>query len=190
MGEMSNAEAFKRVASALDGAHIPYMLVGSFASSHYGALRSTYDIDLVITATPDQLKAFVNLLPIEEYYHDLESAIEAFKHRSMFNVLDNVTGFKIDLIFLKPGDFNRAAFKRRRLELIEGNPLYVSTPEDVIIAKLEWARMGQSLRQLEDVAGLLRLRWKSLDHSYLQKWVMELGLASQWDEARRQSGLQ
>lgn len=190
MGEMSNAEAFKRVASALDAAHIPYMLVGSFASSHYGALRSTYDIDLVITATPDQLKAFVNLLPNEEYYRDLESAIEAFRHQSMFNVLDNLTGFKIDLIFLKSGDFSRGAFKRRQLELIEGTPLYVSTPEDVIIAKLEWARMGQSLRQLEDVASLLRLRWESLDHSYLEKWVGELGLASQWDEARKHSGLQ
>lgn len=190
MGEMSNAEAFKRVARALDAANIPYMLVGSFASSHYGALRSTYDIDVVITATPDQLKAFINVLPIEEYYRDLESAIDAFKHQSMFNVLDMVTGFKIDLIFLKSGEFSRAAFRRRQLELIEGAPFYVSTPEDVIIAKLEWARMGSSLRQIEDVAGLLRLRWASLDHSYLEKWVAELELASQWDEAKKQSGIQ
>lgn len=190
MGEMSNAEAFKRVAGALDAARIPYMLVGSFASSHYGALRSTYDIDLVITATPEQLKVLIDLLPVEEFYRDLEGAIQAFKHQSMFNILDMVTGFKIDLIFLKPGSFNQKAFQRRQVELIEGSPFFVSTPEDVIVAKLEWARMGHSLRQLEDVSGLLRKRWDSLDHPYLEKWVAELGLIPQWDEAKRQAGLE
>ena len=190
MGEMSNAEAFRRVAGALDAAKIPYMLVGSFASSHYGELRSTYDIDVVVAATPEQLRTFTNLLPIEEYYRDLESAIEAYNNNSMFNILDMVTGFKIDLILLKPGAFSQDAFRRRQLEMIEGNPLFVSTPEDVIVAKLEWAKMGQSTRQIGDVAGLLRKRWASLDHSYLGKWIAELGLTSQWEEAKQQSGLE
>ena len=190
MGEMSNAEAFRRIAGALDAANISYMLVGSFASSHYGELRSTYDIDVVVAATPEQLRTFINLLPIEEYYRDLEGAIEAYNNNSMFNILDMVTGFKIDLIFLKPGAFSQDAFRRRQLEVIEGNPLFVSTPEDVIIAKLEWAKMGQSTRQIGDVAGLLRKRWRSLDHSYLGKWIAELVLAAQWEEAKQLSGIE
>lgn len=188
MGEMSNAEALKRVLKALDAAGIPYMIVGSFASSHYGPYRSTRDIDIVITATPAQLRVFIETLPAAEYYRDLESAMEAHKRRDMFNILDMVTGFKTDLIFLKAGDFDQEAFRRRRVDTIEGIPIYISSPEDVIIAKLEWARMGSSLRQIEDVSGLLRTRWNSLDHSYLKKWVAQLGLDSQWNSARQAAG--
>jgi len=47
------------------------MLVGSFASTYYGAARSTQNIDLMIRATPAQLRAFAQSLPSEEYYVDL-----------------------------------------------------------------------------------------------------------------------
>jgi hypothetical protein len=59
---MSVSEIFRRITSALDLAGIAYMLSGVFASAHYGAPRSTQDIDLVIAATPAQLRAFVQSL--------------------------------------------------------------------------------------------------------------------------------
>jgi hypothetical protein len=59
---MSVSEVSRRITSALDLAGIAYMLSGAFASAHYGAPRSTQDIDLVIAATPAQLRAFVQSL--------------------------------------------------------------------------------------------------------------------------------
>jgi hypothetical protein len=53
------------------------MLVGSFASTYYGAARSTPNIDLMIQATPAQLRAFAHSLPSEEYYVHLDAAVEA-----------------------------------------------------------------------------------------------------------------
>jgi len=41
---MSVSEVFQRISSALDRAGIAYMLTGSFASAHYGVLRSAQDI--------------------------------------------------------------------------------------------------------------------------------------------------
>lgn len=187
---MTNAEAFIRISSALDAAGIQYMLVGSFASSHHGEYRSTNDIDVVVSGTAEQVRDFINRLPADLYYRDLESAIEAYNRRDMFNVLDMATGIKIDLIFLKSGEFDREAFRRRRQELVDGSPLVISSPEDVIIAKLKWARMGHSLRQIEDVSGLLRKLWDSLDHPYLKKWVTLLGLTAQWEAAMENSRLE
>lgn len=57
-------------------------------------------------------------------------------------------------------------------------------PRTAIISKLEWANLAQSRRQIEDVAAILRVRWDSLDHAYLEKWIAELGLREEWDEAR------
>ena len=85
---MNPSEVLRRITAALDRAGIAYMLTGSFASSMYGALRSTMDIDIVIAASRDQVERLVQLLPETEYYVELESALRAYDHESMFNVID------------------------------------------------------------------------------------------------------
>jgi len=165
------------------------MLSGSFASAYYGASRSTQDIDLVIAATPAQLQAFIEGLPSESYYADLNAAVQAHQRQSLFNVVDQATGWKIDLIIRKSRAFSQEEFSRRRLVNLEGPPLFVATAEDVIIAKLEWSKLAQSQRQIEDVAAILRARGDSLDQSYLEKWIAELGLKREWDDARGAAGL-
>ena len=102
---MSAPEVFQRI-TALDRAGIAYMLSGSFASAYYGAPRSTQDIDLVIEATPARLRALVQGLPSDEYYADLDAALEAYKRQSIFNVIDLATGWKIDLIIRKSRAFS------------------------------------------------------------------------------------
>ena len=59
----------------------------------------------------------------------------------------------------------------------------------MVISKLEWTKLAQSQRHIEDVAGILRIRWASLDQSYLEKWIHELGLEMQWKDARRAAGI-
>ena len=33
------------------------------------------------------------------------------------------------------------------------------------------------------------MRWDSLDHAYLEKWIVELGLATEWKDARHAAGM-
>jgi hypothetical protein len=95
---MSSTDVFRRIIAALDGAGIPHMLTGSFASSFHGLTRATQDIDLVIAPSESQLRGLVGSLPPEAYYVDLETALDALKRRSQFNVIDLETGWKVDLI--------------------------------------------------------------------------------------------
>jgi len=163
------------------------MLTGSFASAYYGAPRTTQDIDLVISATPAQLQAFVQLLPQGEYYADLDAAMEALSRQSVFNVIDLATGWKIDLVIRKSRDFSQEEFGRRRRVDLEGTHLFIASAEDVMISKLEWAKLAQSRRQIEDVIGIVRRRGGSLDRAYLEKWIRDLGLEAEWGEVRRAS---
>ena len=57
---------------------------------------------------------------------------------------------------------------------VQGVALFVASAEDVVIAKLEWAKRAQSQRQIEDAAGILKIRWESLDLQYLGKWIEQL----------------
>jgi len=186
---MSVPDVFRRITTALDQAGIGYMLSGSFASAHYGAPRSTQDIDLVIEATPTQLRAFIDGLSGNEYYADLDSALEAHKQQSMFNVIDLATGWKIDLIIRKSRAFSQEEFRRRQRVTLHDVPLFLASAEDVVISKLEWAKLAQSRRQLEDAAAILRVRWDALDHSYMAKWIKELDLKKEWDDAQRVAGV-
>ena len=165
------------------------MLSGSFASAYYGAPRSTQDIDLVIEATQAQLRVFAQGLPSNEYYMDLDAALEAHKRQSLFNVIDLATGWKVDLIIRKSRPFSEEEFRRRQQVELHGIPLFLATAEDVVISKLEWSNLAKSQRQIEDVAAILRARWTELNHSYLEKWVLELGLKQEWIDAQRAAGM-
>jgi hypothetical protein len=164
------------------------MLTGSFASAHYAAPRSTQDIDLVIEADATQLRTFIQNLPADEYYSDLDAALEAQRREFLFNVIDLVTGWKIDLIFRKSRSFSREEFGRRQAVDLKGLLFFVASAEDVIVAKLEWARLAQSQRQLEDVAAILKAQRARLDTPYLDKWIAELGLKDQWSAAADLAG--
>lgn len=184
---MSVPDVLQRITGALDRAGIAYMLTGSFASVYYGSPRSTQDIDFVIAATPAQLQAFIQGLPPSEYYVDTDAALEAQKRQSMFNVIDMKTGWKIDLIILKARAFSQEEFSRRRRLSLEGTSLFIASVEDVILAKLEWSKLAQSRRQIEDAAGILKLRAASLDFQYLDKWLNNLELTNEWKDVQHRA---
>ena len=106
----------------------------------------------------------------------------------MFNVVDLATWWKIDFIIRKSRAFSQEEFRRRQRVELQGLPIFVASAEDIIIAKLEWSKLAESRRQIEDVAAILRLRWESLDRPYLEKWIGELGLAKEWNDALKAAG--
>jgi hypothetical protein len=175
------AVLLRSVVAALDAARVPFMLTGSLAAAFHGAGRSTMDIDLVIDPTARQLRTLVRSLEGTGTYVSRAAADEALVHRSMFNVVDTASGWKVDLIVRKDRAFSAVEFGRRQPADFEGCPLWVATVEDVIVAKLEWAKRGGSARQLEDVAALVRVNEGRLDQPYLERWIAELGLAAQWE---------
>ena len=178
---MTTPEAvFRHVIAALNRAGIPHMLTGSFASGIHGVTRATQDIDLVVAPTAQQVRQFVHSLPADEFYADESAAHEALAHEGQFNVIDLANGWKVDLIMRKSRPFSRTEFERRRPVEAWGVVLSVATIEDIILAKLEWAKLGGSERQIEDVASLLRLRGDDIDRAYLLRWIDDLGVSAQW----------
>lgn len=185
---MSIPGVLERICSQLEASGIAYMLVGSMASSRYGRPRSTQDIDIVIEASAERLRMLIQRLENSDYYADLDAAREAHRRKSLFHVIDRKTGWKIDLIIVKDHSHSQEAFGRRRLLAFEGVPIYVSSVEDVIIAKLEGAKLGTSQWQLEDIISILKLKKHVLDESYLDTWIVRLELMDEWRASRTGAG--
>lgn len=182
---MTFTAVFRRIVAHFGQREIQYMVVGSFASTYFGATRTTADLDIVIEATPSQLQGLIGDLQADDYYAEVDAAMDALRHESLFNVIDTTTGWKIDLIFRKSRAFDQEEFRRRRTAKLFEIELFVASAEDVVISKLEWAKLGGSKRQIEDVAKVLIAQWETLDQSYLSLWIDALELREQWVDAKR-----
>ena len=174
----------RTIVAALETARIPHMVVGSFASTAHGEPRTTRDLDLVINPSLDQLNELVGALDPERFYVDPDVARDALRRRSMFNVIEIPTAWKLDLVIRKARPFSIEEMQRRTITKILGMDVRPRPPRTRSSRSSSWAKLGASDRQLEDVAGILRVRGPDLDLDYIERWVAELGLAEQWRRAR------
>jgi hypothetical protein len=170
--------------SVLEKLGIEFQIVGSVASSAYGAARSTRDIDMVCALDATKVETLVSSLK-SEFYIDKDTVLEAIQNKSSFNVLHLKTMFKIDVFVLNNQSYDLESFKRKKLEIFSDSPVlkvFISSPEDVIISKLNWYRMGNesSERQWNDVQTLYQVQRENLDFNYLDTWCEKLRLSDLW----------
>lgn len=123
-----------------------------------------------------------------EFYASREAALEALRRRSSFHLIHFESQYKIDLFVSKNRPFDQSRAKRRRIP--EGFPanFWVSSPEDMVLIKLEWYRDGRQLsdRQWRDVLAILATRKSQLCLDYLQHWARELQVEDLLERALEQ----
>ena len=186
---MSLAAFLERVVEVLDESEVSYMLTGSLASAFYAVPRATQDIDVVIEAEKDGIERLVQGLLAAGWYADRDAALVAWQGQGQFNAIEPDTGWKADFIVRRDRAYSREEFSRRERISLLGVELAVASLEDVLIAKLEWSRIGDSALQRRDVAQLLERTWLRLDQTYVERWVTELGLEAEWRTALSQAKL-
>ena len=179
MGE--EVEVLKLVAQRLDEAGIPYMVTGSMAVAFYAIPRMTRDVDLVVELSTGDADRLCAILASSEFYLDHGTVRDAVTRHGTFNAIHERLIVKVDFVVRKDTEYRRTEFSRRRRLSFEGHPIFVVTPEDLIISKLDWARDTRSAVQLGDVRELLR-SVPDLDRAYLDEWITRLGLASLYRE--------
>lgn len=172
-----------------EASQIQYHIGGSVASSAHGIPRTTLDVDLVADIKPHQVMRMAQTLK-EIYYIDAAMIENALKNESSFNLIHLETIIKIDVFVLKKDPFNQEVMKRAvegSLNLGEADPFLVrfSSPEDIILHKLSWFRLGgeQSERQWKDILGVLNIQRDSLDFEYMQTWAKRINVDDLLDHA-------
>jgi hypothetical protein len=180
---MTLAAFLKQVVEILDEAAIQYMLTGSLAAAYYAVPRATQDIDIVLETEAEGVDRLVRGLLAAGWYVDRGAAMEAWRGRGQFSTIDPESGWKADFLVRKERPYSREEFGRRQRISLLGVEVAVARLEDVVIAKLEWAHLGDSALQRRDVVQLLGRTWTRLDHGYLKLWISRLGLDPEWEEA-------
>ena len=178
---MSQETALRDILRLLAKLDIEYMLTGSYASNIYGRARSTFDADVVIALVDAQLKRLLVSLG-KDFYVDAENMRDAREAGGQFNAIHRPTGLKIDF-YLAQDERDRTALRRRKTFPIWNTRISVIAPEDLMLAKLAWARKGESGRQIEDARGIYEVQKGDLDIGYLKSEADRLGLKDLLDRA-------
>jgi hypothetical protein len=180
----SAVDAFEAILAALDKLEIRYAIGGSFASSTYGNYRYTNDIDIVVQIPDFQVAEFAAALG-PEFYCDIQAMREGFRLGRPANVVHKPSVFKFDLFPAGENRFRLAELNRRVFKdapfvgrLVE---CAIVTPEDAILAKLNWIRLsgGGSEKQLNDILGVIAVQGDKLDRAYMAATAAELGLSEE-----------
>ena len=117
------------------------------------------------------------------YYVNQQMILDAIVRKSCFNVIYLANSFKVDVFVQKDREYDRTVFQRIRQDsLVSEEPpqtVLFPRPEDVVLAKLEWYRLGDeaSERQWRDVIEVMMTQDEVLDRSYLRQWAAELQVA-------------
>ncbi|MBI2863790.1 MAG: hypothetical protein HYX94_04430 [Chloroflexi bacterium] len=184
---MIERDVLFEVLDALDALSIPYMIVGSFASTYWGRPRTTHDADIVVEIP--QSKAGPLARSLDTDFYAPEPVIEeAVQRRGQFNAIHLGHPFKVDLWLRQETPYERARFGRRRQVTMLGRMVWITTAEDVILSKLVWYKAGPALhRQFEDALEVFEIQEPNLDQPYLDHWARVLDVADLMGKIRDQA---
>jgi len=157
------------------------MLTGSMVSSLQGEPRSTHDMDFVVALDRASAEAFTQAMQGTGCHLDEESVPRAIETEGMINVIDPRAGLKVDFWMLTNEPFDQSRFGRRIQEDVLGMSLWVSAPEDTILAKLSWAKLsGGSQKQMTDAVRVYEIQLSRLNIEYVEHWVDALDVGDEW----------
>lgn len=149
------------------------MLSGSIALNRYTVPRMTLDIDIVIELNVNNLEEFIGLFP-DKFYMNSDTVRQEMQRYGMFNIIDFESGIKVDFIVRKNTEYRIHEFNRRKKEKIEAIEVWMVSPEDLVISKLDWIQQLQSDKQVEDIRNLLSI--PEIDKDYISYWCKRLNL--------------
>lgn len=174
MSKPLELQILKDFADILDSLGITYVIGGSVASSIYGKVRFTQDVDMTVESFEGKADEFFRLVR-SDFYISWDAMQQALRQASSFNVIHLESAFKIDVFIQKDTEFEKQLLSRRKfMKLSESfkKAFSVVSAEDIILLKLRWYQQAgcSSEKQWEDILAVLEVQKDELDLGYLKKW--------------------
>ncbi len=185
-------QSTREVIALFEALEIPYCVGGSLASSVHGIPRATIDGDVVAELQLRHCRPLADGLS-EKFLVSLEAIIEAVHHQKSFNAIHRENLVKVDVFAVEARGWQQSQMQRRMLSPLgseDSAPVFLATPEDTILAKLDWYRLGggTSDRQWGDVLGVIKVQGEILDVNYLRHWAGHLHLTDLLERALDEGG--
>ncbi len=186
MAEIENV--LSRLEKVFTAAKIKYVIVGGIAVIHYGHIRATRDIDLIIEDDTSKISQFLGLLKSYEFDVMEDQFYKGYQERTNVSIFDKKSYMRLDI---------KVAEKKREKDLLKnaisekilGYDLYIAPLEYVLLGKVLF--MGRiedipdsELPEYQDIVDFLTLyhtNKKKINMDFLKNRVKDIGLDSTLD---------
>ncbi len=180
---MEQSELLIRLCTHLTEIGVRYFITGSQATIAFGEPRFTNDIDVVVDLDLDNYEVFCDGFPDGDYYLNRDTVLAEIGRGGMFNIIHPASGLKIDVVVPSQDGIDEQRFQRSvSVPISEECTAQFSSPEDIIVQKLKWHRMGGGERHLQDIVGILKIRGDALDTAYIKDSCLQLNVADLWQQ--------
>lgn len=159
--------ALALLATKLDSARRPYMVIGGLANLRWGKPRLTQDLDVTVVAGEDEVLALLAELAPE--FRSRTSDPTDFVRSTSVLPVESDTGVPVDIVLARL-ELEREAVRRAVPVTIGGTSVRFATAEDLLLQKI----VSERLRDREDAEHIVRRQRGVLDRAYLLPRLREL----------------
>jgi len=188
------AEALAGLARALGRLRVKWYLFGAQAALLYGAARLTADIGVTVQLGDRETVELVRALERVGFRLRVRDVDEFLAKTRVLPFLHPGSGMPIDIVLAGPG-LEELFFKRRRRRTVDGVPVPVASPEDVVLMKVLAGRgkdeddavailAAQPKLDVEWVRGTLHTLERARDQSDLSPRLEKLLVRAHWPSSR------
>lgn len=160
------------------------VLMGGIATSVFGRPRATFDVDGIISVSQQDLGFFLRLLKKSGFKFDKKNPLKSIQGLPFISFYYPKHKTYVDL-FVAKNEFQFEVLKRAKRIKLEKLNLYIVSPEDLILIKLQAGRD----KDLEDIREIILENKSKLDFNYLKKWAKLLNQEAFLNDELRSLGL-
>jgi hypothetical protein len=180
-------DALLEVSQTLEAMGLEYAVGGSVASSIFGEPRSSADADLLVALPRSRMVELVQRLE-PSFYVSEDAVRDAVARNASFNAIHLASMYKVDLFVAGPSALDREQLARRitvDLGAFPARRTWVTAPENLVLRKLDWYRLGGGLSELQwrDILGVLKVQGSALDLEYMRRLAGGAGLSDLLERA-------
>jgi len=174
-----------RLEKIFNETNIKYVIVGGIALIHYGHVRTTQDIDLIIENDPSKIPHLISLLKDCDFDVMSDQLYKGYKEKTNVTVFDNRSYLRLDIKFAE-NEYDNEVIKNARQVNILGKSLLIAPLEYVLIGKIMYIGKIEDLPDSElleyhdviDFLTLFHVNKANIDLDFLKKKIKDLGLHS------------
>lgn len=157
------ADMLNSLIDAFEELNLKYVIVRGVAVVAWGNLRTTRDVDIVLSIEDEDAERFVLTLARYGFDVEKEDVLRSLEERSHLTVFDTLSEFHADVKAVYDEQDVRVLERRREVR-VGDRRLYVASPEDIIAMKLVYG----SEQDVKDAESVYLRQKDRLDVSYLR----------------------
>ncbi|MHA1492022.1 MAG: DUF6036 family nucleotidyltransferase [Promethearchaeota archaeon] len=183
MAEIKNV--LSRLEKIFKATKLKYVIVGGIAVIHYGHVRATQDIDIIIEDDSSKISQFLGLLRAYNFDVMEDQFKMAYQERTNISIFDNDSFLRLDIkVADKQREFD--VLKNAINEKILGQELSIASLEYVLIGKIIYMGIindipDSELLEYQDIIDFLAIfhaNREKVNLAFLSNKVKEIGLDS------------